>query len=315
MRLEATYRLPWRVLLPQGALTPIQLKERPWVITLEEPHWEGEPVGGSSPPRHANTIKVTADGGAPAGAANEAFPVVEPVLRSVLTRLLALLRAERVMPWPQGQSNPFAWTRYPLQYTYFDDFGNVVPEGSGGTGLAAIDPFFWLTDDKWKRIGKALQSHEEPSLPTLLLGEADEFHVNGEIRSTVLACAMACEIAMKTFVRKAGGARDPVFEYIVDKDRELSVFDYLDDLLNLILGVKPKEILKIDMGSLKADYTDLRRLFEARNKVAHEGRAYYRNSGGNAVDVDDAILGRFVVIARALVSWLEEEARQRKFSL
>src|SRR5262249_26962736 len=133
---------------------------------------------------------------------------------------------------------------------------------------------YWLTADKWTGIGSALGRDEEAPISRVLLTEGSGFQFSGNTRMCILCLAMACEVAMKNFIREAGGAKDPVYRFLVDKDRELSVFDFLDSVLTSLTGQEAKSVLTEEISGHTA-YFWVRRLFEVRNKVAHEGRAYY----------------------------------------
>jgi hypothetical protein len=106
-----------------------------------------------------------------------------------------------------------------------------------------------------------------------------------------------------------------LYAYVVDRDRELSIFDYLDHVLALATGKQAKEVLQGESAGEKIGYAQLRRLFEARNRVVHQGRAYYPSASGKTEQpVTDEVLDSFIASARLLLGWLDAlrgEAEQR----
>lgn len=173
-----------------------------------------------------------------------------------------------------------------------------------------VDKRWWLTTQAWARIGEQLRTQTEPPLPRVRLHEALGFQFSGNLRLSVLSCAMACEIALKTYIREVHGAREPLYAYIVDRDRDLSVLDYLNDVLKLATGKEAKVLLDQDVNGQKIGYVQLRHLFEARNRVVHRGRASYpSDSRRTEMPVTEEPMSRFITSARLLLDWLDNLRR------
>jgi hypothetical protein len=118
---------------------------------------------------------------------------------------------------------------------------------------------------------------------------------------------MACEVAVKMFVREVGGAKDQLYVYVVDNDRERSIFEYLNDILLLLTGKRTREVIGGTMQGRQITYRHLERLFQARNKVAHEGHAYFPDDNGRGVTVDENILLDFQLAAALFLDHVERE--------
>lgn len=229
-----------------------------------------------------------------------------------MRRLLALVQVVTNQYWIGYSPAPIVWFRRPLRSEVYDPESD---EGSLHTSRVAeplIDRKFLLTADRWAEVGRALNAGEEAELTRQLWLEAHAFKANGNLRAALLSCTIACEVAIKTYLYQVHGATEPLYRYVVERDRELSIFDYLDDVLALATGQEPKQVLNPRLGSAahKTAHHFLKKLFEARNKVAHEGRAYVKSQSGSTItDVNEAMVDKFLEAASGLMSWLANERR------
>jgi hypothetical protein len=126
-----------------------------------------------------------------------------------------------------------------------------------------------------------------------------------QMRQAILGLAMACEVALKSFVHEYGGSKDKLYTYVVEKDRELSIFDYLNDVMRCLTGRPIKDVLAAK-GKIDA-YRKLENLFKARNKVAHEGRGYLAESNGKnrlERDINWILVRKIETAARELIEYL-----------
>jgi hypothetical protein len=319
-RVEATYRLPSMILVQQEPLPPLTAQIGHLTFTVFGPL--AEPQSGLRGPwsgewdrdrRYCDTLRVAVAVPEPKAAdrtavSQEVWPQLRDPLRQLLRRLLEAIAFVTRQEWIGIMPSPMTWYELPVRWEYFED-GGEAPATSGMTTEPVIDLRRRLTAEKWLEVGRWLLSEDELPLPRLLLLESVGLRRAGNVRSAVLTCAMACEVAAKSFARDIGSRRDPLYTYVVDKDRELSIFDYLNDVLEILTGKKTKDVIRAPFMGREVNFSHLEQLFQARNKVAHEGRAYFRR-GRSSVVVDDSRLTEFQFAASGFLSYLEGERRR-----
>jgi len=313
-KLTVTYRLPSIIVLQLAPLPDLTCVIEGRTVTVHEPSLDSQlsvpslwsAYSASPRYRYGDILNVDVEVAVPTDE-QERLSVSRPILLSlepVLQRLLLLIQVVGKQYWLGYQALPLFWLRHPARYTLADDEGQRSGFGSGGLGEPTIDEAFWLTENKWSAIGQFLAQGQDPPLPRILYQEAWGFWSVGNLRSAILSGAVACEAAIKTYIREVHGAREPIYSYIVDRDRELSIFDYLDDVLEMATGHSTKDALKHEVGGGLSAYTLLRQMFEVRNKIAHEGRAY-RRVNRQEIMVDEQMVNWFLTSASGLLSWLE----------
>ena len=318
---EFTYRLPSMVVVQRDPIPPLDLEVDGWQVVVHEP---GHEPGLSHPgewnvsfenPRRRYGDMLRIDLLLPPSLdqyprrTSAMLPQLDAVAQTCAKQLATLLPVEAGQFWIGHQPSPLPWFRMAVRMSMVRDDGLATYLGSE-TVEPTVDKRWWLTTEAWTRIGEQLRTQTEPPLPRVLLYEALAFQFGGNMRLSVLSCAMACEIALKTYIREVHGAREPLNAYIVDRDRDLSILDYLNDVLKLATGKEAKVLLEQDVGGQKMGYLQLRRLFEARNRVVHRGRAYYvSDSGKTEVALTDEVMGVFITSARLLLDWLDNLRR------
>ena len=126
----------------------------------------------------------------------------------------------------------------------------------------------------WEHICGDLASEFEPDLARTFLLDAQDEALSGNINIAIVCTAIACEIFTKRFISsKAKINNNEIYDYIIDSVHEISVVD--------LLHVPLKSLIRF---SIKEKYSglwkDLKRLFQARNNVAHVGKCYYMSKSG-----------------------------------
>jgi hypothetical protein len=320
--LRITYRLPSLIVLQRDPLPDLEFAVEDQHFRVKEPLWD-DALSGALPWRRTQQLRryrladlLVIDALVPEAAVvrpysvegatvtedGPAFDAVEPIVRNTVQRFLLLPQVETGQAWVGFLHKFSAWHSSPMQYELLDAPGGPMMPTT--ISEPDIEERWWLTAEKWQRIGEQLATGEDPPLPRILLAEEFAFQIAGRPRSAVLSLAMACEVALKRFLIEVPGAREPLYRYVVEKDRHLSIFDYLDEVLEQATGKRARDHVRATIKRRRVDHRDLRRLFLARNKVAHEGRAYVPSKTNSAVDEDT--LDSFRAVTEALITWLDE---------
>jgi hypothetical protein len=279
------YRLPSLAVLQVAPIEPISFQEAGVAFTIWPPDWDerfsarGGWIGRENPLfRLGDVLRVNVSVPVPTDAAQlDFYADIHPIAERVAAKLITWLIVETNQYWLGISPVPFAWAGHPIGWDLYDDGGAVI--SNERTEHLHIGEEFWLTDERWRRIGERMAGGQVLPLPRVLLLESHGHRAAGNYRSAVLNCAMACEIGVKSFVTECGALKDPLYPYVVEKDREVSMLEYLGEVMKLLTGDDLKGVLDSSLNGEKIGFTQLRRLFEARNKVAHEGVAYYRTGG------------------------------------
>ena len=176
-----------------------------------------------------------------------------------------------------------------------------------GTGLLTLDPtpgirgelgtqLFQKKHDK--TLIAALRTPIEPRLEEEFLYDAQTCIWRANIRRAVLEMALAVEVMVKTKFFGGDVAVGAAFEHLEDKGKvNVRVIDLLHSTAKEVYGESFKE-------TKPADHRELDYLFRARNKVAHRGKAVFRDVNGDHKVVDDAMLRLWWDVVTTLRSWL-----------
>lgn len=146
-----------------------------------------------------------------------------------------------------------------------------------------------------RSVEESLQSSPDPDICKLLIVDAKEYLATLRIREALVAIASACEIASTRYIDKAS-----------DKDR--SKVDTIESKRNTFAEKRfhliPSEVSGRSLQlEDKATYLDIKNAYKARNKVAHEGRAYFM-ADGTEVLVDVIMCYAFINSAKKGIDWI-----------
>ena len=137
----------------------------------------------------------------------------------------------------------------------------------------------------------AIETHEE------FLADAQTSIVNGNLRRAILEMAIACEVAIKQAFFRETTTAGAAYEYL-ERTRRVSV-----RVIDLIHGVA-KEVFGESFKDIEKDaYQHIDLLFQCRNKVAHRGKAIYRDAGGEH-SVTRLTLEEWWVSVDLLMRWI-----------
>ena len=176
-----------------------------------------------------------------------------------------------------------------------------------GTGIATLDrtrgiygelgtELFQRKHDK--AFTAALRSPIEPLLEEELLYDAQTSIWRANVRRAVLEMALAVEVMVKRKFFGGDIAVGAAFEELEDKGKvNVRVIDLLHSTAKAVYGDSFKD-------TNPDDYKELDYLFRARNKVAHRGKAVFRDANGAPQVVDNAMLHLWWDVVTTLRSWL-----------
>jgi len=149
-------------------------------------------------------------------------------------------------------------------------------------------------------MSQKLETGLQVSLVDELLADAQSELSQRHIRHAVLGLAIACEVMVKHFFFNGQSTSSKV---------EGKVIELIDKHALVALGKSFKQ-------EYKADYDNIDFLFRCRNKVAHRGRAIYRDDRGEVdYQADFEQVRAWLFSVRKLQSWLhaakQSESRGR----
>ncbi|MCJ7504323.1 MAG: hypothetical protein MUP80_14875 [Acidobacteriia bacterium] len=155
-----------------------------------------------------------------------------------------------------------------------------------------------LSPVPWHRIRSAVRSEAEPPLHVLLILDARKALARYQDRVAVVLCAVAVEVAAKTYLQ--GSKLDKDILERLEKGLEQ---DFCNKYFDLLLRLAGAPSLKEEDAT---GFRALERLFRVRNKVAHEGIPYFEKDGhGTPVPLDHFEVSDLVATAEKAVDWLE----------
>lgn len=147
---------------------------------------------------------------------------------------------------------------------------------------------------------QALNQSINISLPEELLSDAQNAVFENNYRRAVLELAIACEVAVKQAFFAENTAAGAAFEYLERKRKvEVTVVELIHGVAKQAFGESFKEF---DYEAFQqVDY-----LFRGRNKVAHRGKAIYRDNKGNLLEIDRQTLIEWWKSVTKLFKWLND---------
>ena len=149
-----------------------------------------------------------------------------------------------------------------------------------------------------KALTRALCSPIAPRLEEELLYDAQVSIWKENFRRAVLEMALAVEVVVKEKIFGGDVAVGVAFEHLEDRGKvNTRVIDLLDSTTKAVYGESFRE-------TNPDEYKQLDYLFRARNKVAHRGKAVFRDESGVLQDVDDSMLRLWWGAVTTLRSWL-----------
>ena len=149
-----------------------------------------------------------------------------------------------------------------------------------------------------KALARALFSPIEPLLEEELLYDAQVSIWRENIRRAVLEMALTVEVMVKRKFFGGDVAVGATFEHLEDKGKvNVRVVDLLHSTAIAVYG-------ESFMKTNPEEYKHLDHLFRARNKVAHRGKAIFRDDSDVLHEVDDAMLHLWWGAVTKLRSWL-----------
>ena len=152
-----------------------------------------------------------------------------------------------------------------------------------------------------KALTRALLSPIEPKLEEELLYDAQVSIWKENDRRAVLEMALAVEVKVKRKFFGGDAAASVAFEHLEDKGKlNVRVVDLLHSTAKEVYG---ESFRNTNLGG----HEHLDYLFRARNKVAHRGKAIFRDDNGNLHVVDNAMLHRSWDEVTTLRSWLRSK--------
>lgn len=189
-----------------------------------------------------------------------------------------------------------------LDASWYNDQGTRCGTCSGSSGWLPhwgdkerIKP---LGLDEWKQARADLQTDEEPPLYQTFLWDARLSMEGNDVLRGVLYAAVGVELYTKGFYEKHGGMKDALYKWMVERrdDSQPPMHEYYDSIAKCLCG-----------RSLREDQPEtfrwIRHLFETRNKIMHEGRAY-RRSGKTELEAHQGSLSEMLLAAEAAIDWL-----------
>lgn len=214
------------------------------------------------------------------------LPEYQKVALDALNGVLNALRWDFRQGWIKtlGEHHPFLtnpiWTDERGEEINPGLHGFVSQAKPGSRGEFGTVKLEKRHDDKLKR---SLRNTKPADLHIQLLADAQAAAVEGNVRRAVLEMAIACEVFVKQAFLRLDNRSGLVFEALEDKGKiDVRVLDLIDIAGNALFGESFKK-------SNPDAYKDIDHLFRARNKIAHRGRAMFRDDGGEH-EVDLATL-------------------------
>lgn len=152
-----------------------------------------------------------------------------------------------------------------------------------------------ITTDKWRELEGELASGEDTEIWEDFLLDAKVALKEDDLNRATIYVAIACEIFIKEYTAKSAkekGISQIFWEYLKDPNTETKVRAYYDQVLHLVKGHSMKR-------ENKETYNRLDRIFQARNKIMHEGKI---PSSWNRDKINQ--LGEDIRKVEQIISWV-----------
>jgi hypothetical protein len=211
---------------------------------------------------------------------------------SVLGAFLTWVRTTRRQFWLglSGEPSPLVW-RTELR----DGDGNRLPVGYPGIvtkGMAGAKEVS-LSSEETSEIIDHIERGDAPALHKVFLSDAQYIAKESpwrNLRQAVLMAAIACEVAVKQFLRAAASPeQQELVELVLSNPRDVSLA--AATLFDKGCKAVVSRSLKEENASL---YKRVDKLFQDRNKIAHRG----------GEGLADDVLAEHVATAREVLEWL-----------
>ncbi len=153
-----------------------------------------------------------------------------------------------------------------------------------------------LREKEWLEIKKALCERVFQQIYDELLLDAQHLLFRADdIRRAILDAAMSCEVYIKSYIVKNGGA---IYQYLVEK-KIIRILEYLDDILNILKG---KSLRKEN----KDLYDHIELLFQVRNNIVHKGECvYFSNEEQRKLELDWGGAWTLIEKVKELIEWMK----------
>lgn len=152
-----------------------------------------------------------------------------------------------------------------------------------------------------KALARALVSPIQPRLEEELLYDAQVSIWKENVRRAVLEMALVVEVMVKTKIFGSEVAAGIAFQHLEDEGKvRVRVIDLVDSTAKAVYGESFKK-------THPNEHKELDHLFRARNKVAHRGKAVFRDDGAVLHEVDEAKLRQWWTVVTTLRSWLRSK--------
>lgn len=159
----------------------------------------------------------------------------------------------------------------------------VVPQGAG------------LAGERWQKLQEEMRSGVDTELWEDFIEDSKVALKEDDLKRATLYAAIACEIFIKGYTEKVSKERgiSPVFwKYLKDPKTETRVLSYYNEILHLVTG----HSLKDENTEM---YKKLKLIFNARNKIVHEGRL---PSNWNPTQINQ--LTESIKASESIISWV-----------
>lgn len=187
---------------------------------------------------------------------------------------------------------------FPYSENWFDADSNQLlgPPTLNSSYSQSVGVRHGMNPIPWNLLKAAYQSSEPPRIDILLLLESRSAFMNADDRKAVLFAAMAAEISAFVLIEQKLADKSLRKQlYTMD----LEVWEKLFDALPKVMGLPS---LKKENSTL---FTQLSRLFRARNKIAHEGLCYIdRNDLQQPILLTRSQIWDLISVAEKVIDWV-----------
>ncbi len=146
-----------------------------------------------------------------------------------------------------------------------------------------------LTEDKY------IELYQE------ILSDAQEAIYSEDLRRAIFEMAIVCELSTKRKYFSEGGVSGLAFDYFEDKGKiKITVLELISTVGAEALGESFK-------ANSPDDFKNIDYLFRCRNKVAHRGKALFKNDNGAVTEPDIKIIKEWYKSVECLLQWLSSK--------
>jgi hypothetical protein len=184
---------------------------------------------------------------------------------------------------------------------YFENDGKILFKENGSTG--GLHPFgVGICKEIWDKIKNDLNHDIKPSIIDYHIEEARNAVFSKNIEKLIVNIAIALEIFTSRFCH--------YYAKINGKDTDASFISIVESKDSFVVKNFKKLIPYLASKDLSAEkgnqYQFIDYLFRTRNKIVHEGEAYYKNDGGIKQIVDFEKSHEFFLSALSVLNWIRK---------